>query len=55
MTKMLFFCFLNAQFCKALLMEAPETLLPPRRQDFIEEIYYKKASLRYAMYGHWNT
>lgn len=38
-----------------LLTEAPETLLPPVRSQFISEYYYEQASRRYSTYGHWNS
>lgn len=40
---------------KVLLIEAPETLLPPNASQFISEEFYINARDRYLKYGHWAT
>lgn len=38
-----------------LLVQAPETLVPPKQADFVGQEYYNAALSRYTTYGHWDS
>ena len=45
----------KADYIATLAVEAPETLRPPERAEFVNENSYRAALARYALLGYWAT
>lgn len=49
------FCAANPDYCTELLLEAPETLLPPQREAFCCDDKFNLAMSLYLDRGQWAT
>lgn len=45
----------RTHYLERLAVEAPETLLPPVRENFIDDSSYQSALVRYSLEGEWAT